>query len=227
MASYCPVELLPKMCVGTSMGAVLLTSLAGAVKHWRLGHVSGGVWLRLSIGALVGSFAGGYIVRCLPADILKTIIGAVLILTALRMALSKKTGDGERQEDAPWWLVSMGIGIGVLASTVGIGGGILAVPLLIGLLGMRTKRAAGTSSAMTAVLSAGAIAGLMLWGGSVPGRPEGCIGFVSIGNALMIGVPGAIGAVLGAGLHEKIEPGIFKIVFVLFLIVVGLRIIIF
>ncbi|MCD6502304.1 sulfite exporter TauE/SafE family protein [bacterium] len=225
LAPNCSAELLPKLCVGTSMGAVWLTSIAGTARHWRLGHISKTVWAKLSAGALVGSFAGGYIVRCLQGRILQTIIGAVLLLAAAKMAMSRGEKGKEAEERSPWWLVFAGLGIGLVASTVGIGGGILAVPLLVGFLGMRTERAAGSSAAMTAVLASGAMVGLMFFGGSVASRPNGSIGFVSVKSALLLGVPGAIGALLGAGLHGRLKPDVFKIVFALFLAVVGLKII--
>ncbi|RKZ29392.1 hypothetical protein DRQ36_08815 [bacterium] len=226
-SGLCSAELVPKLSVGTSTGAVLLTGLSGAFRHWQLGHIDLSFFLRISAGALVGAFFGGLVVCHLPADILRIVIGIVLFIAAFRMVTYAKRDDSSFNERKPWWLVPIGVVVGLIAATVGIGGGILAVPILAGILGLNTKRAAGTSAAMTVVLSVGAIVGHILWGQGVPGRPPGSFGFVVIADSLILGIPAAAGAAIGAGLHRKFEPNIFRVVFALLLVAVGIKIIFF
>ncbi len=44
-----------------------------------------------------------------------------------------------------WWLVLVGVLVGLVSGVVGIGGGILFVPALVWLLGMSQHKAQGTS----------------------------------------------------------------------------------
>jgi uncharacterized membrane protein YfcA len=46
-----------------------------------------------------------------------------------------------------WQILLLGFGVGVLSGIIGIGGGVLLVPLLIWLLGMNQHKAQGTSLA--------------------------------------------------------------------------------
>jgi len=46
-----------------------------------------------------------------------------------------------------WLILLLGFGVGVLSGIIGIGGGVVIVPLLIGLLGMSQRKAQGTSLA--------------------------------------------------------------------------------
>jgi len=219
----CAPDLVPKLSVGSSIGAVVLTGAAGAIRHWQLSHVSAPILIKTAIGAVVGAFFGGLTVCYLPGNTLRIIIGIVLLIAAARMITNRTQYIGELGEKAPWWLIPAGVGIGIIAATVGVGGGILAVPFFTGILKLKTKRAAGTSAALTLILGLSAIVGHLIWGSGVPNRPPGSVGFVVIQNSLALGIPAAFGAVLGAGFHKKFAPKVFKIVFALLLVVVGIK----
>ena len=222
-----PAEIAPKICVGTSMGAVVLTGISGTLSHYRQKNVCSSVWWKISIGAVLGSFFGGFIVSMVSGDALRIAIGITLLLSALQMLTQKppKNECSLENEKAPYWLIPIGIAVGLVAGTVGIGGGILAVPIFSGVLLMKPNRIAGTSSALTIALSASGLIGYFFWGKAVSGA--GTVGFVDIKFMLLLGIPAAIGAYFGAGLHKKVPPKIFKYVFAILLIFVALKIVFF
>jgi uncharacterized membrane protein YfcA len=213
LANRCPEEVLPKISVATSNGAIIFTGIGSAVRHWQLGHVEIEYFLRLALGALIGAFFGGYIISVLPSQMLTSLIAVVLFLAAVRVATAKERSFKNLSDRNFWWLTPAGILIGAISSTVGIGGGILSVPILAGVVGLRTRNAAGTSSAITFVLSLGSLIGHIYWGKDFTELSRGFVGFVNIPYALMLGVPAAVGAVLGAGLHKRFEPKFFKWIF--------------
>jgi len=227
LAGTCPDDLIPKLSVGTSKGAVIFTGLAGAIRHWQLKHISFPVLVRLAFGAFIGAFFGGFVVKSLPGGVLTYAIAIVLFIAALRMITAKSSNRETAGQRALWWLPIAGLSIGLVSAAVGIGGGIFAVPLMAGILGMETKHAAGTSAAMTVVVSSSAIVGHMFWGCGIPGRPVGSIGFVYLPDALALGIPAALGALIGAGLHKKFEPKVFKWIFAGLLIIVAVKIALF
>lgn len=222
---YSP-DIVPKLAVGTSLGAVVFSTIAGTIRHWQLGHVVFKAFLMIAIGAVLGSFCGGLIVSLIPGAFLKRVIGAILITAAIWMVLYRPNYTGAEEGHPKWWLIPAGFAMGVIASTVGIGGGMFAVPILSIYIKLDPKHSAGTSSAIAFVLSVCAVVGHVFWG-SKAGMPEEAFGYVMVKEAVFLGIPAAIGAILGAGLHRKVKPAFFKYAFSLLLIIVGFRILIF
>jgi uncharacterized membrane protein YfcA len=73
--------------VGTSTAAIVLISLAGALKHYRLGNVD----LKLALGIAAGAalpafFIGPQIAEKLPSDTLKRLFGVFAVLMGLHYA---------------------------------------------------------------------------------------------------------------------------------------------
>jgi uncharacterized protein len=58
---------------GTSLLVMIPTGLAGAVEHYRLGHVEGGLLFGMAPGILLGAFLGGNIAQFIPDDPLRWI----------------------------------------------------------------------------------------------------------------------------------------------------------
>lgn len=103
-------------------------------------------------------------------------------------------------------LVAIGLVAGFFSGVLGIGGGIVIVPLLVGTLAFDPKPAMATSLAailFTAMAGAGAHAQA---------------GNVAWGDAALIGVPAAGGAVLGAWLQQRLATRAVVLAFAAFLI---------
>ena len=89
-------------------------------------------------------------------------------------------------------LVGIGLVAGVFSSLFGVGGGIVIVPLLVLLAAFPVREAAATSLGAIVIT---ALAGVLLYA---------LRGEVRVGYALVIGIPAALGALLGAGLQQRI-----------------------
>jgi len=90
-------------------------------------------------------------------------------------------------------LVAIGIAAGVFSAFFGVGGGILAVPLLILFAGIPERAATATSLAAIGIT---ATAGVVVF--SVRGE-------VDVGYAALVGVPAAVGAVAGTSLQQRVR----------------------
>jgi uncharacterized protein len=109
-------------------------------------------------------------------------------------------------------LVAFGAVVGVTSGLLGVGGGTLVVPFLTLAVGMSQHAAEATS---LLVILPTAIAG------SLALRRRG-VG--DLGLALRFGVVGAVGSVLGALLALALAGSTLRVVFAVFVGVVGLRI---
>lgn len=90
-------------------------------------------------------------------------------------------------------LVAIGIAAGVFSAFFGVGGGILAVPLLILFAAIPERAATATSLAAIGIT---ATAGVVVF--SLRGE-------VDVGYAALVGLPAAVGAVAGTSLQQRVR----------------------
>jgi hypothetical protein len=108
-------------------------------------------------------------------------------------------------------LAAFGVAVGVASGLLGVGGGTLVVPFLTLAVGLSQHSAEATS---LLVILPTAIAGSLVL------RRRG-VG--NLGLALRFGVVGAVGSVLGALLALALPAGALRVVFAVFVGLVGLR----
>lgn len=90
-------------------------------------------------------------------------------------------------------LVAIGIAAGVFSAFFGVGGGILAVPLLILLVAFPERAATATSLGMIAITATAGVVVFALRGEVEPGY------------AALVGLPAAAGALVGTTLQQRIH----------------------
>jgi uncharacterized protein len=90
-------------------------------------------------------------------------------------------------------LVAIGLAAGVFSAFFGVGGGIVAVPLLILFAGL-PERAATATSLMAIAITASA--GVVVYG---------LRGEVDVGYAALVGIPAAVGAIAGSAWQQRIR----------------------
>ena len=70
---------------GTSLAAIIPTSIVGALTHDRLGNVDRRVAAWTALGAVVGTVIGAFLALRLPHDILARGFGALMLVAAWRI----------------------------------------------------------------------------------------------------------------------------------------------
>lgn len=90
-------------------------------------------------------------------------------------------------------LILIGVVAGLFSALFGVGGGIVIVPLLILFAGVPAHLAAATSLAAIGIT---ALAGATRYGFA---------GHLEIGHAALLGLPAAVGAVVGATLAQRVD----------------------
>ena len=112
----------------------------------------------------------------------------------------------------PWKLVLIGLAAGVFGGGLGVGGGIILVPLLV-VVGFERHRAHATSlAAIMFIATAGAIS-------------FGVSGAIDVGIGVTIGIGGVLGSVIGATVMHRVSARVLTIVFAVLLLVAGIRLI--
>jgi uncharacterized protein len=106
-------------------------------------------------------------------------------------------------------LAVIGLAAGVFSALFGVGGGILAVPLLVLLAAFPERVATATSLGAIGIT---ALAGVVFFG---------IRGDVDVGHALLVGLPAAGGALVGTALQQRITGRALSYLFAALLVAVA------
>ena len=209
------VGLDPKAAVAASLAVVGVTSLVGALGHWRAGNVRlrtaavfGGV-------AMIGAFVGARLSVFLSGQVQLVIFAIVMLVAAAFMLRGREPATATSEGDAAVEprilpMVLQGFAVGVMTGVVGVGGGFLIVPALVLLGRVPMKAAVGTSLLIIAMNSA---SGFLGYAGQVT-LPWG---FLAQFTALAI-----LGVVIGTVLARAAPREALRRGFAALLVVVGM-----
>ena len=215
-----------KIAFGTNLLVILFTAISGALGHSRRGAVRGKAALALGSLGLAGALSGAVLaVHFVPGGALKAAFGGVVLAGALWMGLDatlKLTRErGELKENLAL-LAACGFPIGVVTGLTGLGGGILAVPLLVVVFGFPMHLAVGTSTAVIAFTSLGGVVGYMVNGPEVSPLPYS-IGLVNLPIWLCLAATSVPMAQLGARAAHALPARQLTYLFIAVMVYVGLK----
>lgn len=133
----------------TSLLAIVPTSIAGAIGYAAEGEVAWGPAAVIAAGAIVGTLIGTWLLVRIPLRTLQWMFVVLLLLAAVRMAVFGSNETGTPGEGWGVWVGFVGLGLvmGIASGLFGIGGGAIAVPVLVGAFGIGDLLAKGTSLA--------------------------------------------------------------------------------
>lgn len=149
----------PIEAVGSTLPSIIPSAISGALRYRRDGfvHLDSVAWVALPgvVAAISGALLSDHVPGGGHALMLAT--SMLVAYTAFRTARgSDATRDVEAHDvrrDSWWRLAIIGLSAGLLSGLLGIGGGLLMVPLFVGWLHMPIKNAIGTSLACVAILA--------------------------------------------------------------------------
>lgn len=172
--------------VATPLPMIFPTAIMGAATYRRAGQIDlrAAAWM---VGpGIAGAIGGALLTEVLEAGLLLVFTACLLGWQSVSVMRGKRVREAGAPAEAPGWQFGLaGLGAGFLSGLLGIGGGLIMVPVLAGIFGMPIKRALGTSLvAIVALVVPGTIVhtalGNVHWGlflalalGSVPGARIG------------------------------------------------------
>ncbi len=139
-----------RLAAGSSVAAILPTSIVGAIGYGISGNIDWIAGLLLAVGIVAGAQLGTFLLARISKDVLFWLFVTFLAVVVVSLWLVVP----ERGASIPMnvWLgaalVLTGFITGVLSGVMGVGGGIIVVPVLIVLFGASDLVAKGTSLLM-------------------------------------------------------------------------------
>lgn len=204
-----------KAAIPISMSAIVVNSLASSSEYLRKGMVDVELVILLGTATLIGMLIGSSLLTVVPAMYVKLLLAGVIIYTAITFAGGKEkvtTGgsDSVPRRHMVWCSVLSLLG-GVLASIVGMGGGVIVIPLMFLVIGVPLTVARGTSSFIVGISGAASVAIHLI---------NGMVDFSQI-PPVMLGT--LLGGKLGGSLGTVAKPVAVKILFVVVLLYISVR----
>lgn len=216
-------ELLPHVAIATSLAAIILTSFSSARAHQRRDNIKWQIFVRLVPGILVGALLSGFVSELIPAAQLKQAFAIFVMLMAVQMAFPFKPRQGEGLP-GNWLVFPITIVIAIIAGLMGIGGGVLLVPLL-SFWGLQMRYAVGISSAMGLVISLGGSFGYIVAGWNVPDLPAGTLGYIYLPALAGIVTSSVLVAPIGVAAASSWPTPVLKKIFAGLLLVISIKLI--
>lgn len=202
-----------RIAVGTSLLAVILPAIAGVVSYALEGHVNLLMAVLLAAGSILGAPIGSWLLSILPQRSVKWgfIVFMILVIVSLFLVVPSRASVVNIDLLVGIGLVGLGLFTGVMSGLLGIGGGVIVVPLLVVLFGESDLVAKGTSLLMViATGMSGTVSNMLRKNVDAPA-------------ALAIGGVAAVVTPLGVWAAHALPPAIANIVFAAFLGLVIVR----
>jgi uncharacterized protein len=197
-----------KEAVAASLVIVVFASLSGTLRNlksedpidWRVAAL-------LSSTAAPASLIGVYISRVSPETVVQVAFATLLLALAYPTTRGPIENRGTPKKILFPLVLAAGVFIGTLSGLVGVGGGVLLVPLMVLGLGLRTKRAVSTSLAIVLFVAIVGAAGYIATG---------------FGEELLSLPPLIVGSMLGAWpgvrLREIAPQPVIRYVFAVYMV---------
>jgi uncharacterized protein len=214
-----------RIAFGTNLAVVLPTAISGAIGHSRKKAVLWKAGIMLGLAGLVGSVIGAYLAAHIPGNILTIGFGLAILAGGIRMLTAKPPKVEKEPIDNVLVYISWGFPLGIVSGIIGIGGGVLMVPIMVLAMRFKMHQSVGTSTALMIFTSVGGILSYIVNGLNVSGLPSYSLGYVNILQWILLAGTSVAMAQVGVRAAHKLPAKQLKYVFIAVMIYMGLKMI--
>ncbi|MDD3985716.1 MAG: sulfite exporter TauE/SafE family protein [Methanobacterium sp.] len=214
-----------RVAFGTSLAVILPTALSGAIGHMHRGVVLKEPTIFMGISGIIAAFIGGTVASNILGNYLKLIFGILVLVVAIVMILIKYPQYDSKPKNGILKYLVIGLIAGILSGFLGIGGGIILVPILSILMGFSMHRAIGTSTAVLIFTSLEGIMAYILNGVNIIGLPPYSIGYVNLIQLITLSISSVLMAQLGVKAAHNIPEKELRYLYITVMFYMGLKMI--
>ncbi len=230
----------PASITSISLGVVFFNAVSGSLAYARQHRIDYRSGLLFAAAGLPGAIGGAFLVNAVPRRLFDGMFGVVLLSIALytlwsvgrpqqlrvplrgrgvirRVMPGTEPGESYQYAYKAWQGVAMMSLIGFMSSLLGIGGGVISVPMMITVLRFPVHVAVATSQFILAFM-AGQGSAVHLLNGDLQGS--------NILRALLIAAGAIPGAQVGALLSRRLHGPVVARLLVVALVIVGGRLLV-
>ena len=186
-----------KEAVGISVTQMMMSSIYGSYLNYKKGLLKIKNGLSLAIGGGIGASLSGIIVKYTPSIILGSIFLLLVLIAIIRFFITIEEPKNEPPIDNKKLFI-IGIFVGMISVSVGVGGAILITPILVGFLKYKLKTTVSLSLFFVIFSS---IAGFI---------SQSLAGHINYVEGFSIGIASLIGTFFGIKAYHKVNSKIHK-----------------
>ena len=225
-----PLDVRMPLCIGTSLAIIIPTSIRSYQAHRTRGAVDMGVLRRWAVPVLIGVIAGSVIARYAPERLFKVVFVLVAWSAAARLLFGRENWRlGDNLPRGPL-MKGFGIGVGLLSTLMGIGGGLFS-NLLMTFYGRPIHQSVATSAGLAVLISIPGALGYVYAGWPaathyptvVALQLPFALGYVSLIGAILVMPTSLLVAPLGVKVAHLMSKRTLEVAFGLYLLTVGSR----
>ena len=221
-AQHFPADRILHLALGTTMAAIIFTSVSSLRTHHAHGAVNWQVVQYMTPGIVIGTLGGATLAGALSSRFL-SVVFVVFIFYAATQMLLKTTPQPSRQLPGKAGMFAAGNVIGAISSLVAIGGGLLTVPFL-SVCNVRLQQAIGTAAAVGFPIAlAGAIGYIANGMAQSQPLPEYSLGYIYLPALGWVVLASMLTAPLGAKTTHAVQSDTLRKVFVVLLYLLGVK----
>jgi uncharacterized membrane protein YfcA len=222
LAGFAP-EIVVHAAFGTSLAIIIPTAISSTLGHRRRGNVDWHQVKHMACGSIAGVAVGSSLAAGLSGETLEGLFGLMQIATGVRMLMH---GTPYLPPEEPnyarlWPMLLTGFAVGGFSSFFGVGGGVIAVPLMVILLHQPIHLAVGNSSGLMVISALTGSASYVLHGLGRGDLPPFSFGYVNLLVAALIAPATVVCARLGVRLASRMSRDKLSVAFACFIITVG------
>jgi len=198
-----------KVAIGISVVQMVFSSIYGSYLNKKNGTLDINMVLIIGLGGFLGASLSGYITSGFSDFSLEVIFFGFATFALLRLFFKTKEHKQQREVNKVI-LFSLGCFIGVLSMTIGVGGSIILVPILVGFLHVSLKKA--ISAGLFFVIFS-SVSGLI---------SHAYNGHIDYKSGIIIGLASLFGVYFGIHLKDKVSITLQKKLLVFFYLLIVL-----
>ena len=219
-----PVDNVVHLALGTSMAAIIITSISSMRAHHKRGMVQWNIVRQISPGIAVGAFSATFLIVYLNSVAASLFFAIFMAYVSVQMFLDIKPKP-TRTLPSRLWVSSAGVVIGAISSMVSIAGGSLSVPYM-SWHNIDMKKAISTSAAIGVPIAIVGSIGFMVNGFEVSIDLPYTVGFINVLAVFCVSIVSYFLAPVGAGFAHRLPTKILKKIFAVLLLCLSLKMLI-
>ena len=187
----------PKIAVGISITQMIFSSIFNSYLNYKKGLLRPNSSLAPCFGGLFGGSGVGFVMKSASELVIAYLVLGMLLWAFLRL-FSSPLAPAQEEKTSKFLQFFVGLCVGSLATTVGIGGAMLLTPALVGFCHFELKKAAGISGLFVLFTATGGFISMYK------------AGFVDMEAGVIIGLCSLFGVKAGNAIFHQIQAKTLK-----------------
>lgn len=216
-----PEDRLLHLALGTSLASIVFTSISSFLAHHKRGAVRWDMVQIAGPGLILGTLLGTVVADQLRSKYLAIFFVVFVYFSAVQMFADMKPKPA-RQLPGKAGLSLAAIVVGVISSLVGVGGGVITIPLMT-LCNVPMRQAIGTSAGFGLPIAVAGAIGFIVTGLGKEHLPAMSIGYVYLPALIGIVIGTSVTVPWGARMAHSVPVPKLKKIFAVILFILATR----